>query len=98
VFSIPDRYNAEKRQFNPPSGRHKVVIPSGYNLEKGFYGQVKLDMSHLAEDLELSLSYISKIFSGSRTPSVRVLVRMARKLDMDSDTLFQLIQYLRISR
>lgn len=98
MFSIPERYNAEKRPFNPPAGRHKVIIPSGYNKDQGFYGSLRLDMTRLASDLELSPSYISKIFSGTRRPSAAVLVRMSRKLGLDSDTMFQLIQYMAIQR
>jgi hypothetical protein len=96
MFSIPDRYNAEKRPFNPPAGRHKFIIPSGYNKEKGFYGQFRLDIKHLSEDLEIHRTYVYKIFTGKRTPSAETLVRLSRKLCIDMDILFQLIQYLRI--
>ena len=51
-------------------------------------GELTLNLTEMGNDLGISLSHLSRIFSGNRTPSISVARKIVEYLDISLDDLF----------
>lgn len=58
--------------------------------------RVYLNLSKIARAIEVDTSYVSRIMDGSRTPSLKTMMRLADTLNLTSEQLFELIQLKRV--
>ncbi len=63
--------------------------------EKG--RRVYLNLSKMAKAVGVDGSYLSHIFRGRRTPSLKTMMKIAEILNLTTEELFELIQYRRIA-
>lgn len=52
------------------------------------FGTTDLNLTKMAEDLGISVSHLSRIFGGSRVPSLKMARKVADYLHITLDTLF----------
>lgn len=96
---------APRRPSTPRGARpvRSVPLPAPLTTKDGETGHVQIlgrpvSLSLAHRDTGLSLSHLSRVFGGHRTPSTRVLVKLARYLQVTTDALLTELSRIQAER